>query len=164
MSYRGFLLENFRILRIFRADLSRRGHSYGRDPRPLTSPHKGEGSGTECAKLNCFEHKRTRASRIIPPRGTFSVDTRNENLPEKCIHQSCAKQPGARRAPGLFYCPDAITMHAGRTQPLSAGADHGAGFIVFGLLFTMSFATQTCWWAPRPYAGTRGLFSARAKR
>src|SRR5262249_62169100 len=64
----------------------------------------------------------------------------------------------------LLYGPDATTMHAGRTQPLSAGADRRRGFIVSGLLFTMSFATQTCWWAPRPCGGTRVLFFARAKR
>src|SRR4029453_3379939 len=33
----------------------------------------------------------------------FSVDSRNENLPEKCIHQNCASRPGRHAARDFCY-------------------------------------------------------------
>src|SRR5262249_46799269 len=32
----------------------------------------------------------------------FSLDSRNENLPEKYIHQDCAETPGRETAPGFL--------------------------------------------------------------
>src|SRR5262249_53925356 len=46
--------------------------------------------------------RRAPARRIIPPHRTFPLDSRNENLPEKRIHQSCAEQPGRATLPGFF--------------------------------------------------------------
>src|SRR5262249_9282328 len=34
----------------------------------------------------------------------FSVDSRNENLPEKCIHQNCASRPGGSRCRVFLAC------------------------------------------------------------
>src|SRR5262249_55731798 len=50
----------------------------------------------------------------------------------------------ARCAPGLFCCAPPTAGALGRAQPSSVGAARRRGFIVSGLLFTMSFATPTC--------------------
>src|SRR5262249_33495075 len=94
---------------------------------PIMLPEEARRLDCPSFNIGCYA-----AGRIIPPRRTFPLDSCNENLPEKRIHQSCGKQPGRDALPGFFYCPDATTMRAGRTQPLGAGVDCRRGFIVFG--------------------------------
>src|SRR6516164_9621490 len=60
-----------------------------RDGIPIMLPE--EARRLDCPSCGIGRDARTADN---SPRHTFSVDSRNENLPEKRIHQSCAKQPG----------------------------------------------------------------------
>src|SRR5262249_581020 len=61
----------------------------------------------------------------------FPVDSRNENLPEKCIHQNCASRPG-RYAARDFCCAGAPCLarrreQGGPTPPPSVRRDATGG-------------------------------------
>src|SRR5215813_6877606 len=86
----------------------------------------------------------------------FPVDSRNENLPEKCIHQNYASRPG-RHAARDFCCAGAVPFPEDTKRCVKAAAPRGqtrcnrwlqetvVGWvpIVVGLLFTMNAATST---------------------
>src|SRR5215470_9770588 len=85
---------------------------------------------------------RLRQSQITPPRHTFSVDSRNENLPEERSHQSCANEPGRYAAPGFFVAQPRAPSHSGRTQSWDVGTDRGLTFHCFRIVIYNEFCNS----------------------
>src|SRR5262245_23345519 len=94
---------------------------------------------------------------IIPPRRTFPVDTRNENLPEKGTHQSCANRPGQDAVPGFFVARRERHIAHGSTATFECGTWPRAEFHCLRIVIYNEFCNSDV-------LPARILFSAHAKR
>src|SRR5262249_16124929 len=93
---------------ILRKDFLRRGWIAGSKARSRASsdalcPAMTKWAKTpECAPKKCRTRAKPELGQHYNAITHFSLDTRNENLPEKHIHQNCAEAPGRDTAPGFL--------------------------------------------------------------